>query len=166
MKGTLLNAKVQLRFDWHEPARESAELFGLSIEDVESIARNPATVKIDPSTVVREWKTERRTLGDITVVVTYPDRSNPLIWGVYLNLDLPSGKTYAGGGGGQTVAPRTLSQLRQRVVNAGLRIRAGSKHDLVIDTEGNVVAVLPRTPSDHRTVPNVWASIRRKGYPV
>ena len=72
----------------------------------------------------------------------------------------------AGGGGGQTVAPRTLSQLRQRVVNAGLRIRAGSRHDLVIDTEGNVVAVLPRTPSDHRTVPNVWASIRRKGYPV
>ena len=156
----------RVNLDWHEPALESAELFGLTKEDVEAIVRNPISVMADPSAAVREWKTERRTSADITVVVTYPEGQNPLIWGVYLNLDMPVGKQHAKGGGGQSVAPRTLSNLRQRIVSAGLRIRPGSKHDLVVDDFDNVVAVLPRTPSDHRTVPNVWVSIRKKGYAV
>lgn len=166
LEDTVTEERDLSHLDWHEPARESASLFGLSEDDVEAIVRNPINVVTDPSTVVREWHTERRQRGDVTVVVTYPEDHDPLIWGVYLNLDLPVGKQHAGGGGGASVAPRTLSNLRKRIVTAGLTITSGGRHDLVHDSEGNLVATLPRTPSDHRTVPNVWVQIRKKGYDV
>lgn len=152
---------------WHQPALESANLFGLDERDVEAIVRHPSLVVMDPSNAVRDWRTERRTRGDITVVVTYPDGSDPIIWGVYLSLG-PTTKTRtsAAGGGGGGYAPKTLAALRKRIIAAGLRIVAGGRHDLVTTKEGVYVASLPRTPSDHRSVPNAWIQIRKKGYDV
>lgn len=151
---------------WHTPALETATLFGLAKEDVEAIVRNPHNVTVDPSSAVREWRTERRTTGDVTVVLTYPEYQPPLIWGVYLALDGPTQQTRSAGGGGGSNVPRTLANLRKRIVAAGLVIKVGGRHDLVTTKDDVYVASIPRTPSDHRSVPNAWAQIRKKGYDV
>lgn len=157
--------------DWNPAAQRCAEDFGLAREDVEAIVARPTLTALDPSSTVRDWRTERRTSGDITVVVTYPPGRAPLIWGVYLNLPLDPvrGSAAAGGSSGTgpgSQIPRTLQALRKRIVAGGLRIIAGGHHDRVETPDGQFVASLPRTPSDQRTVPNVWATIRRKGYNI
>jgi hypothetical protein len=154
-------------FDWNEPAADYAESLGLTRHDVEMVACRPRLRAPDPSTPFREWKTERRSVGDLTVIVTLPPGRPPLIWGVYLNLPLDK-KSQPRGAGQQcgSQAPASLQALRKRIIAGGLRIVAGGRHDRVETREGTFVAALPKTPSDHRTVPNVWQTIQRKGYAI
>lgn len=156
--------------DWQPAARDVAEQFGLDEASVEAVVRQPDRITVDPSSVTREWDVLRYTRGDVSVVVGFPHDMPPRIWGVYLRLPMEGtgvkmGTQGAGSNSGSDV-PTTMRALRRRIVGAGLKIRAGGSHDRVETEDGQFVAALPITPSDHRSIPNVWASIRRKGYEV
>ena len=165
---TIAEQQIVEQFDWHRGAEDYAHMFGLAREDVEQIAANPATSTLDPSNAVREWRTERRTRGDVTVIVTYPPNQRPMIWGIYLCLpgNDASGQHRSAGNGSGSMVPKTLHALRKRIIGAGLKIVAGGSHDRVETKDGVYVTSLPRTPSDHRSVPNAWTALRRKGYDV
>lgn len=151
---------------WHPPALGAARDLGLTQEEVEVIARSPQHITIDPSSSYREWYTERRRTGDVTVVVTFPPDRAPRIWGVYIHLPLPSGQKHRTAGGGNVLSrPKTMRELRKRIAaHPGLKITPGGHHDRVIDLEGKTVTTLPSTPSDHHSVANTAAAIARKGY--
>ncbi len=125
---------------------------------------------MDPSTATRDWTVLRYTRGDVSVVVGFPEDMPPRIWGVYLRLPLDgTGQKMGTQGAGSTSGsevPKTMRALRRRIVEAGLKIRSGGAHDRVETEDGKFIAALPITPSDHRTIPNIWTTIRRKGYNV
>lgn len=151
--------------EWHQPARDTAEQFGLDEETVLAAVRSPAHVEVDPSTAYRDYYVERRRRGDVTAIVAFPDDTRPpIIWGVYLNLPINQGKLRKAGSGSGNTAPTTMRELRRRIVMAGLKIVPGGHHDRVETADGRLVASLPRTPSDHRSIPNALTTLGRKGY--
>lgn len=167
MRPMTSTATAAADYDWHPPAVDYADQFGLDPRDVAAIIAHPASTAPDPSAVTRDWPTQRYTRGDITVVVAYPPDRRPLIWGIYLALPLEPRRSPNGAGtGAGSRIPSTLRGLRQRVVQAGLVIRPGGRHDRVETPDGRLVVTLPLTPSDRRSIPNVWTQLRRKGYDV
>lgn len=156
--------------DWQPAALDVAEQFGLDVDAVEAIVRHPDRVAIDPSSATRDWEVLRYSRGDVSVVVGFPHDMPPRIWGVYLRLPMEgTGEKQGTQGAGSTSGsqvPKTMRALRRRIVEAGLKIHPGGSHDRVETEDGQFIAALPITPSDHRTIPNVWTAIRRKGYEV
>lgn len=84
--GQFREVPAEQRLAWHEPAEDSAGYWGLTKDDVEAIVRSPETVIHDPvsGAIGREWHTERRRRGDVTVVVAFPDDRAPIIWSVWI----------------------------------------------------------------------------------
>lgn len=157
--------------DWQPAALDVAYQFGLNEDAIEAIVRKPETVTVDPSNATRAWTVLRYRRGDVSVVVGFPEDMPPRIWGVYLTLPMEGtgekrGTQGANGGGGGSEVPKTMRGLRRRIVESGLVIRPGGSHDRVETEDGQFVAALPITPSDHRTIPNLWTTLRRKGYDV
>lgn len=156
-----------VEFDWEPRAIDFAETFGLTRDDVEAIVARPTRVTADPSSATREWPTERCHRGDVTVVVARPPNQRPLIWGVYLRLPIDSGARRSGAGqGAGTQAPSSPRDLRHRIVKAGLRIEGGGRHDRILNEDGKFIASMPLSPSDRHSIPNLWSTLRRKGYEV
>lgn len=155
-------------FRWHPPAVDSADIYGLTAEQVEQVARHPQAVLVDPTTVGRGALTERRTRGDVTVIVRYDEGLEPVILGVYLRLplDVSYRASAPGAGGGGRAAPNTMRALRRAVVEAGCTIKPGGVHDKVLSPDGRFLTSLPRTPSDYRSIPNAVAQLRRKGVDI
>lgn len=153
---------------WYEKAVDAADLMGLDIAEVETIVRNPQHVELDPTSAVREWHTERRRSGDVRVVVTYPPERKPMIWGVYVTSpDLQGSadrqrKGSVSGATGQSNVPTTLREMKRRLITAGLKIESGRTGDRVLDSNGNFVFLLHKTPSEFRSLANMWAQVRRK----
>lgn len=151
---------------WLPRAEGFVELNHMDRNLVLAAAKFPQQVVPDPLNNPERWYAERRRRGDITAIVAYPPGQRPVIWGAYQHLpdDLPRHSN--GGTGGGSTTPTTMRALRRRIVEQGLVIRPGGHHDRVETPDGHLVSALPRTPSDHRTIPNVCAQLRRKGYPV
>ena len=152
-------------------AMEVARSYGLENEAVSAAVRFPEHVYPDPSSGTRDWYTERRRRGDITVVVTYPDDEPPLVWGVYLNLPMPdnssTGSIKAGGKG--TKLPTSERELRKRIAaHPRLHIVPGTKHDRVVDkTTNQVITTISRGKvGDSHSVANAGQTIIRKGYNI
>lgn len=147
-------------------AMEVAEYFGLTEEHILQICRRPQRIETDPSSADREWYTERRRIGDVEVVITYPDRGFPRVWAVYVQTGSERRPTRTPGGAGGSSMPNTMRELKKRIVAAGLVIKSGGKHDRVEDKDGNFIVALPITPSDNHSIPNATMAIRRKGYDI
>jgi hypothetical protein len=138
---------------------------------VESAARNPQSVTLDPTTVSTDTLTERRRRGDLTVVVRYNEALPPIVLGVYMHLPLDGPPERSGPGGvkgsHKRNTPTTMRALRRAILAAGCRLEpGGSSHEKVISPEGRVISSLSNTPSDHRTIPNAVAELRRKGVDI
>lgn len=154
------------RLTWLPAAREAAQRYGIDELTVLGAVRFPGTVTLDPSSAHREWTVERRRRGDVIVVVALPDDRPPIIWGVYMELPMDAaGRKSAGGGSGSSL-PKTLRELRHRIVAAGLVIEAGRTHDRVVTRDGRFLVSLACTPSDRHTVPNTARQLMRLGFDV
>jgi hypothetical protein len=65
------------------------------------------------------------------------------------------------------LASREVRQLVSRLEAAGYRVtRGASGHIKVYDPGGAMISSLPSSPSDHRSLKNGIAQLRRKGAPV
>lgn len=160
---------TQASLRWLPRAEDHARENRIDPALVEGAAKHPTSVTVDPSVGLLEtrWYAERRRRGDITVVVGFPPGESPVIWGVYYNLPMPHqhARSRPSGNGGTTM-PTSMRELRRRLVDAGLIIRSGGRHDRVETPDGSFIAALPSTPSDYRTIPNVVRAIARKGIDV
>jgi hypothetical protein len=158
----------QLDLVWLPRAAQHAESLGLSPRSAERAAKYPDHVAVDPSSKILDdrWYAERRRKGDITVVVAFPPGAPPMIWGVYYNLPLEPPKRLrksAGQSGGGKYAT-TNREFRRRIMESGLVIKSGGKHDRVETPEGRLISVLPVTPSDHRWIVNATRELARQGF--
>lgn len=151
---------------WLPAAREAAQRYGIDELTVLGAVRFPGSVTLDPSSAHREWTVERRRRGDVIVVVAFPDDRDPIIWGVYMELPMESSGHKAAGGSTGTALPKTLRELRHRIVAAGLVIEAGRTHDRVVTREGRFLVSLAGTPSDKYTIPNTARQLMRLGFDV
>lgn len=156
---------------WLPRAEQHAEENKIDPRVVEGAVRYPTSWGVDPSCALIEgdrWYAERRRRGDVTVVVAFPPGEEPVIWGVYHNLPMRHSRARqrAPGSGGGTTMPTSMRELRRRLIDAGLVITSGGKHDRVSTPEGAFIAALPSTPSDVRTIPNLVRDIARKGIDV
>lgn len=162
-------SQVELR--WLDRASDSLSYSGTPAAAVIHAARYPDHVTVDPSSALlaREgrWYAERRRKGDLTVVVGFPPGETPCIWGVYHNLPMPLQRLpKASTSGGGTKVPTTMRELRRRIVDAGLVIKTGGRHDRVETPAGQFVYSLSITPSDNRGIQNAVRGLARKGYDV
>lgn len=58
-----------------------------------------------------------------------------------------------------------MTELLRELVNQGFTCRTTKRgHFLVYDPTGRVVTTLPSTPSDHRSMKNAIAVLRRAGF--
>lgn len=153
-------------FQWLPRAEAHLEADGIDRDTVLGAVKYPDHVVIDPSSKIIEGRyyAERRRRGDLTVVIAFPPGQAPIIWGVYRNLPMPERRLRGPGGTGATRFPTTMRELRKRIVEEGLVIRRGGRHDRVETKDGTFVLTLPSTPSDHRTIPNVIRDAARRGY--
>ncbi len=149
---------------------EHAATFGLSPDNVAAVVSNPQLVTIDPSSAGRDYVVERRRAGDVIVVVSLRDYEHDgtvHVMGVYVvDRDHANGtgaKKAAAGATGTDIPP-TMRELRRRIVRRGYTIEGGNSrgHDRVVDKDGRFVMTMPGSPSDVRTIPNVWREFTRK----
>jgi hypothetical protein len=158
----------QLDLVWLPRAKQHAESVGLSERSVINAARYPTHVTVDPSSrvIADRWYAERRRKGDITVIVAFPSGLPPVVWGVYYNLPLnpPTRMRKAAGQSGGGKFATSNREFRKRILEAGLVIRAGGRHDRVETPEGRLITTLPTSPSDHRWIMNATTDIARKGF--
>lgn len=148
---------------WHQPAVDFCEEYGIPMEIVEAAAEHPTSSSTDPMSVEKGYTVLDRRRGDLTAVVGLLNPSQPSI--LYVRLHLPlsvkgQGSTTPGGAGGEG-RPRTLRGVKAAIVRDGYSIVSGGAHDKVVDSQGSFLVSLPRTPSDHRTLANVWATYLR-----
>ena len=149
---------------WHQRAVDFIETYGIPPEVAEAAAEHPTSVTLDPHSTEVGYPVEARRRGDVTTIVGLRDAATPTI--LYVRVHLPDEQhaqgTGGGGGGNPNAAPRTMRGLRQRIVNDGFTIEAGGRHLRVLTPDGDFLLGLPVTPSDHRSIPNAWASYRRR----
>lgn len=158
----------QLDLVWLPRATQHADSVGLSRYTAERAARYPDHTVVDPSSKILDdrWYAERRRKGDVTVIVAFPPGAEPIIWGVYYNLPLEPPKRLrksAGQSGGGKFAT-TNREFRRRIMEAGLVIKTGGRHDRVETTDGRLITTLPSSPSDHRWILNATRDFARKGF--
>jgi hypothetical protein len=139
---------------WHTDAREYARSYGLTIEDVETIVESKTNPQMDPRTHEVGHLIVRYRAGDVIVVVGYRDPDKPVVMSVQVDHhhETPAGSR-APGGAGKT-GPRTMNELKKKILAAGYKIELGGSHYRVLHKDtGEYLMSLPVTPSDHRSVP-------------
>lgn len=158
----------QQTFGWHPGSREAAEEYGLKPEDVEKIVRSPQTIEWDPTRPAGSWPAERRSSGDVRVVVAFPPGARPVIWGVYVMSRLHGkvGSATVGstaGSSGLSKVPTSMRELKRRLIAKGFTIEADRRagHDKVL-LDDKFFYTLATTPGEYRTLANTWANLRKK----
>lgn len=147
---------------WHDDAVSFAATFGLEPEDCEKILINRSSPQMDPRSAEVGHLIVRYRAGDVIVVVGHRDPEHPVIMSVMVDTGYEgnSGSKKATGLSGSTL-PTSMKQLTKRILNDGFNVVHGGSHMRVEDTEGELIATLPRTPSDHRSIPNSWKAYQR-----
>lgn len=152
------------KIHWHDDALAYAEMYGLTKEDCEAILINKSRPKLDARTHEVGHLIVRYRAGDVVVVVGHRELDEPVIMSVWVddhNRDKASRR--AGGGPADDAAPKSMKDLTRRIKALGYHLDHRGKHIKVLDPDtGNLVATLPSTPSDWRSIPNSWALFRRK----
>lgn len=151
-------------FDWHPPAVEFVDAYGIPRDVVESAAVNPSSTTLDPHGAEVGYRVERRRRGDVIVVVGFANPDRPAILYVALNLEdlhRVQGTHRSPGGASGSDIPTSMLQLRRRILSQGFAITRGGSHDRVTTRDGEFLVSLPLTPSDHRSIPNVWRTFTR-----
>lgn len=59
---------------------------------------------------------------------------------------------------------KDIRKLRKELTNQGFNVRTTRRGHLLVEREGVVVAGLAGTPSDHRSIKNSIAQLRRAGF--
>lgn len=147
---------------WHADAEVYASTFGLDKKDVESIMLNRSNPKIDSRSHEVGHLIVRYTAGDVTVVVGHREKEHPVIMSVWVETGQQrSGSQKPHGVKGSSL-PTSMKQLQKRILADGFKIRLGGSHLRVEDEDGHLLLSLPATPSDYRSIPNVWKAYQRK----
>lgn len=159
------------QFEWSPGAAEVAEQFNLTKSNVEGVVIFPEGIELDPTMAERDWHTERRRRGDVVVVVTFPERSRPLIWGVYVlsrkndgNDPKRGSKT---GTTGKSQVPNSFRELKKRAVMAGLKVEPSHRGENIYDPDGNfMLSIAPdrgnSAAGGTSAVANSWTRLRKK----
>ncbi len=144
---------------WHPDALEHLLLSGLDEALVAAVLTHPQRSQ-SSVTATGTWAVNLFR-GDLVVSVGLLE-DPPMVLSVRHRLRDDVRHDRKPGGGVGTSMPTTFRELRRRAVEAGLEIQSGSRHDRVVDPRtGCVVTTLAGTPSDHRSLANTWATIRR-----
>lgn len=146
-------------FVWHPPAVAFAEEWGIPTEVVESAAANPTRTTLNEDSGKDGYVIEDRRRGDVTVVVGLRQEPPSILY-VKVHTDQDFGP-HRGGNAGGSAAPKTMRGVRARILADGYKISLGGGHEKVVTTDGGFLCALPISPSDHRTVQNVWSTYRR-----
>jgi len=146
---------------WDDEAVLHAHIYGLDTEDVETIVRNRSNPVRDPHSNDVDHEIIRYTAGDVVAVVGFKD-PEPKILSVWINMpdDVRRAGTTKGGGPG-TNLPRTIRDLKKRILARGYKIKMGGSHEKVYSEDGTFITTIPATPSDHRSIPNAWKQFIR-----
>jgi hypothetical protein len=149
--------------DWHDDAKEYAQSYGLTPDDVELIVTNKTNPQLDPRSHEVGHLIVRYRAGDVIVVVGYREPKRPVIMSVMVDHHHESrAGSKAPGGAGKT-GPTTMKALVKRILDHGYRVEMGGSHYRVVDkVTGEFLMSLPVTPSDHRSIPNAWSSFLNK----
>jgi hypothetical protein len=143
---------------WLPSARDYCREWGVSEDVVNAALAFPQSVHDDVTNQGHAAKVYRR--GDIEVAVGMAFEE-PAILHVRV-ITGSSGRSSRGGPVSSGSAPTTVRGMKKYAVEAGLKIRAGTRHDQVIDpVTGSVITTIPSTPSDVRSLLNTYADIRR-----
>jgi predicted RNA binding protein YcfA (HicA-like mRNA interferase family) len=59
---------------------------------------------------------------------------------------------------------RDIKKLVQRAERQGFRLQAGKGHYMLFAPDGVSIVTVAKTPSDHCTIPNTIADLRRCGF--
>lgn len=146
---------------WHQDAEDFIERYRLDRQFVEDVVRSPQATEVDPRTQKVGYQVLRLRRGDIEVVVGYREPREPMVLFVrLLSGDNESPRHSVGGTKGSSIPP-TLPELRRRITMYGYTITHDARHSKVLSTEGHLIAVLPKTPSDHRSLANSWRAFMR-----
>jgi len=148
---------------WKPEARDYANTYGLAIEDVEAIVRKKPHPKVDDRSAEVGHRIMRYRAGDVIVVVGLREPDKPMVMSVWVDHHSKAHSGSKNPSGSGKSGPTTIKELTKRIIASGYRIEMGGAHSRVLDKEtGEFLMALPITPSDHRTVPNVWATFLRK----
>ena len=147
---------------WLPEAVHYAESFGLSQEDCEKILLQRSKPTMDPRTAETGHLIVRYRAGDVVVVVGHRDKHHPVIMSVWVETGNASRSGSRKQTGSGSSLPTTMKQLQRRILDDGFKIKHGGSHLRVESEDGELVATLPSTPSDHRSIPNSWTAYLRK----
>ena len=147
---------------WHDDAKSYADMYGLELKDVEAIVLAKSKPVIDPRTNETGNLVMRYRAGDVVVVTGLRDPKNPVIMSVWVETGMTKGGSKKNTGTAGTGMPTTMKQLQRRILDDGFKIKHGGAHLRVEDDEGYMIATLPSTPSEYRSIPNAWKSYCRK----
>jgi hypothetical protein len=147
---------------WHADAEVYASTFGLDKKDVESIMLARSNPKIDSRSHEVGHLIVRYSAGDVTVVVGHREKEHPVIMSVWVETGQQrSGSQKPHGVKGSSL-PTSMKEIQKRIMADGFKIKHGGAHLRVEDENGVLLCSLPSTPSDHRSIPNVWKTYQRK----
>lgn len=150
------------KIHWQDSAKEYAEMFGISKEDAETIVRTSERYEKDPHSNDLGHLVMRYYAGDVCIVVGHREVKEPIIMHVRMRLPMNDSKQQKRDSGSGSTLPRNMRELKKRILDLGYKIAPGGKHDKVIDPKnGTVVCTVPTTPSEYRSVANVWLEFRR-----
>lgn len=146
---------------WDDDALYWASLWGLTTQVVESCIRNPQQRALDPRTKELGHPVLRHRRGDVVVVAGYREPHCPHVLYVttLTGADLHGQGSRAPGGSGSSL-PKSIYALHRKIKELGYTLTRDS-HPKVVTADGRVIFSVPGTPSDYRTVPNVWRNFCR-----
>lgn len=147
---------------WLPEATDFVEDVGLDPEIVLAVVQNPLRTERDPRSNLVGYEIKRLRRGDIEAVVGYLDPANPAIMFVRL-LDSrggrPTGKSTKGGTGRAGDGPSNVTDLVKRAQEMGYTTEYSTHIKLM--WKGSFAMAVPRTPSDYRSLTNVWHQLVR-----
>lgn len=147
---------------WDRQAIKSAEHWGLSKEDVESVVRNPQRSIFEAYSNVVGHPVIKHISGDVVVITGYRDKREPRVLSVFTKTGTHTRAKNDPGRGVSKSAPHSVGDLMKRIKEMGYIFSAGG-HPKVMDSDtGTVIYTIPGTPSDWRSIANTWKAFLRR----
>lgn len=162
MRSRPVKDKDYADINWQDDAVAYAEMYGLSLEDVEKIVLSRTRPAVDPRSHEVGHLIVRYRAGDVVVVVGHREKAHPVIMSVWVETGQTKGGTKKTGGVQGSNAPHSMKDLTKRILAEGFKVQHGGSHMKVMTPEGNLLMSMPSTPSEYRSIANCWSLFLRK----
>lgn len=160
MRTVRVNDTHYTDISWHDDALAYAKEFGMDPADVEKIVLSRALPKVDARSHEVGHLVMRYHAGDVVVVVGHREKQHPVVMSVWVETGKHRSGSQKPGGAGSSL-PKTMKELNKRVLADGFKLVMGGSHMRVEDKDGVLIASLPTTPSEYRTIANTWKYYQR-----